>query len=306
MRGTFWIILVASGLVSACERPQPASRDDQARPAVKSQLARAAPGVDPCVSRVDFGPVKTALFARAKSVAPENAALLDRLAATAVVRMDKPVVRSRDEALAVTVCRGTLVVDLPPGNADAFSGAPRLSAPIDYAVQQTRDGQTQLHPISDADAIVYRLAALGLAGRTAQADAGAVSAPVTPAAATPPPSRPAPRAPAVVAAAAPAPTIVVRNAGGPRRRSVARPSFDCRTAQTPAEQLVCSDPYLANLDRRLVYQYANAFARSGPEERERLERTRGRFLSRLDSCDRWACVEDTYHDRIRQIERIVD
>lgn len=306
MRGTFWIILAASGLVTACERPQVAAPEEQPKPAATSRIAGAPPGADPCLTQVSFEPVKAALFARAKSVAPENAALLDKLAAAAVVRMDKPAVRSRDDALAVTVCRGTLVVDLPPGSADAFSGEPRLSAPIDYAVQQTRDGQTQLHQISAADPIVYRLAALGLAGRSAQASAAMTPPPAAPPAPASAPARAAPRAQAVAAAEAPPPTIIVRNAGAPRRRAVARPSFDCRTAQTPAEQLVCTDPYLANLDRRLVYQYANAYARSGPEERERLERTRGRFLSRLDGCDRWACVEDTYHDRMRQIERIID
>lgn len=305
MRGTLSIILAASGLVTACDRPRDAAPDAAPKPAAKARVAGVAPGVDPCVAQLNLEPIKAALFARAKSIAPENAALLDKLAAAAVVRMDKPVARSRDDALAVTVCRGTLVVDLPPGSADAFSGEPQLSAPIDYAVQQTRDGQTQLHQISAADPIVYRLAALGLAGRSAQANALA-QPPAAPAAEAPAAARPAARPQAVATAAPQPPRVVVRNAGAPRRRAVARPSFDCRTAQTPAEQLVCSDPYLANLDRRLVYQYANAFARGGPEERERLERTRGRFLRRLDGCDRWACVEDTYHDRIRQIERIID
>lgn len=299
MRGTIAFVLGASCLVAACERPPVVAPEGRPKATAERRVPAGAPGLDPCVAQVDFAPVKAALFTRAKSVAPENAALLDKLAAAAIVRMDKPAVRSRDEALAVTVCRGTLVVDLPPGSADAFSGEPRLSAPLDYAVQKTRDGQTKLHPISTADPIVYRLAALGLAGRQALATSATTPVPAAVA-------RAAPRQQSV-ASAAPVPSAAVaRNAGVARRRAAARPSFDCRTAQTPAEQLVCSDAYLANLDRQLVYQYASAFARGGPEERERLERTRGRFLRRLDGCERWACVEDTYHDRMRQIERIID
>lgn len=288
------LLLLLPGLAAGCEQAQ-----TDARATEKSAPRRAAAVAgtnDPCTSGVDLTPIKTAVFTKAKTVGAQPAPMLDQLASAAVVRMERPTEKSRDPALAVSVCRGTLVVDLPPGSADAFTGGNQLSAPIDYAVQRGRDGVTRVHQLGSADAIVYRLAAIGLAARPQQgaatAEAGAVSGSpgVRRAAAAPAQQAAAPRV-----AAAPQPR---------RRAPAARPSFDCRTAQSRAEQMVCTDAYLANLDRELVYQYSRAYTSGSIERRERLERTRGRFLARLDRCERWACVEDVYQDRIEQVVRI--
>jgi lipoprotein NlpI len=42
------------------------------------------------------------------------------------------------------------------------------------------------------------------------------------------------------------------------------PSFDCSTAQTATEQLICHDPDLAKLDREVAQKYADALARLDP------------------------------------------
>lgn len=301
MRGDLVLLLSACIVIAGCDR----AKQEPSAPAARSkQSAAARPANDPdaCVRNTDFEPLKRAAFARAKAVDPANALILDQLDAAAVVRMDQPVVMSRDDALAVTLCRGTLVVDLPPGSIDAFSGGRQLTAPIDYVVQRTRDGVTQVHALGGADPIVYRLAAIGLAARDRPFDPALAAK--TPAATAQEPRTGArhPRM-ATVGAGVPAPARAAPPRPTRGRPSI-QPSFDCGSAQSRAEQMVCADAYLANLDRELVDEYSRAFRRSGPEGRARLERTRGRFLARLDRCERWACVEDVYQDRLEQIDRI--
>jgi uncharacterized protein YecT (DUF1311 family) len=84
----------------------------------------------------------------------------------------------------------------------------------------------------------------------------------------------------------------------------AAPSFDCSKAQSAAEKLICQDPELAILDRRVSDRYAAALAAAraldaGAEEAERTLRARQRgWVSGRDDCwkadDLRACVEAAY------------
>lgn len=82
------------------------------------------------------------------------------------------------------------------------------------------------------------------------------------------------------------------------------PSFDCTKAESGAEELVCADPALARLDRRLAERYAQALAAvraldAGAEEAEaHLRATQRGWIGGRDECwkaaDTRACVEDAY------------
>lgn len=82
------------------------------------------------------------------------------------------------------------------------------------------------------------------------------------------------------------------------------PSFDCARAETGAEKLVCADPALAALDRRVAARFAAALdvARgldAGAAEAEATLRAYQRgWIGGRDECwkaaDERACVEDAY------------
>jgi hypothetical protein len=63
----------------------------------------------------------------------------ERIAAGSLVRIKEPAVKSRDEKLNVTVCRGRFILELPPDAATAFRGEQRLTADVEYAAQAAAD-----------------------------------------------------------------------------------------------------------------------------------------------------------------------
>ena len=125
-----------------------------------------------------------------------------------------------------------------------------------------------------------------------------------------PPSSPRPEP------AAPEPTVVAREASPavvtrevtpavPQRpRTTASPSFNCRRARTRGEIAVCGDAGLASLDRQMASQFNRSVSRGTAEQRTQLQRTRGRFLARRDSCRSTACMAEAYRARMKEIAAI--
>lgn len=292
------LILIAVSLsVPACKELEPKvvqeakaerqdARDDRIRQA--------------CASQASYDRLKVLVFEKAAQVRSGNAVLLDRLAASTIVRMEDPGVKSRDEALNVTVCTGRMVIELPPGSEDAFNGERRLVADVEYAAQAAADGSGLVYQLDGAEPMIYRLAAIDLKNATRMAEA------------TPPPT-PTPTLEARVAPAPPPPPAPRRappvakplEAEAPPRRAQARPSFDCRYARTETEQMVCSDERLAARDRAMASLYYQAVAAADPETRRILRGTRDRFLARRERCASPGCVARTYEDRIDEIDRIM-
>jgi uncharacterized protein YecT (DUF1311 family) len=83
-----------------------------------------------------------------------------------------------------------------------------------------------------------------------------------------------------------------------------QPSFDCGKASTSAEELVCADPDLARLDRRLSARYQAALAVTDgleagrTEARDTLKATQRGWIKGRDDCwkadDLRGCVEASY------------
>ena len=294
------LILIAVSLsVPACKELEPKvvqeakaerqdARDDRIRQA--------------CASQASYDRLKALVFEKAAQVRSGNAVLLDQLAASTVVRMEEPVVKSRDEALNVTVCTGRMVIELPPGSEDAFNGERRLVADVEYAAQAAADGSGLVYQLDGAEPMIYRLAAIDLRNASRVAEA-------------PPPPTPVPTPePRVAAAPAPLPSPAPRRTppvakqrdpDSPPRPAQARPSFNCRYARTETEQMVCSDERLAARDRAMASLYYQAVAAADPETRRILRGTRDRFLDRRERCASSGCVARAYEDRIDEIDRIM-
>lgn len=266
-----------------------------------------------CASEATYARLKELIFdeaARVRNADPRN---LDPIAAGSVVRMEDPIVKSRDETLNVTVCTGRFVLELPPGAENAFDGMRRVTADIEYAAQAAVDGSGLVYQMDGAEPIVYRLAAIGLPGTAMPrialgtplqpAPAATPTLPAPQEAPPPPPAAPAPalspaRKPDV--APAPAPTETAQPAG----RVTVRPSFNCRYAKTRTEKMVCTSPRLAALDREMASLFYALLAGADPGTRSHLRRSRDAFLIRREGCGSEGCVDSAYRSRMAELRRI--
>ena len=116
-------------------------------------------------------------------------------------------------------------------------------------------------------------------------------------------ARPAPAAVAVrPAAITPVREIAPPTAGVPR--PLARgPSFDCRSAATVSEEMICGDSGLAAQDRRLAASWRQAHAAGVPPGR--LRRQQDRWLAARDDAAAQggpSAVADIYDQRIAELD----
>jgi hypothetical protein len=265
-----------------------------------------------CASEATYDRLKEVVFDEAARIRNGDPRNLDPIAAGAVVRMEHPLVKSRDDALNVTVCTGHFILDLPPGAENAFDGKRRAEADVQYSAQAAADGSGLVYQMDGAEPIVYRLASFGLAPGAVAARPAPVPAPAVapsaptqmasvappsvpraaPVSASPPPPRPAPppRPPASTPVADPV-------------RTATRPAFNCRYAHTQTERLVCASPSLAASDRAMSSVYYGAVAAADPGTRDRIRASRNGFLRRRERCGGdEGCVARTYRERIAEIQ----
>jgi len=112
-----------------------------------------------CGANATYNRLKESAFDEAKRIRERDTEALDALADASIVRMENPLLESRDEALGLTVCSGRMIVELPPGAGAAFDGRQRLAADITYSAQAAADGSGTVFKIDGGEPIVYRLAA---------------------------------------------------------------------------------------------------------------------------------------------------
>jgi hypothetical protein len=297
---------------------------------VRVELPGAARSPDKaaCASNSTYARLKEVAFEEAVRLRNADPANLDTLAAHSVVRMENPVVMSRDEELNVTVCSGRFILELPPGAEAAFGGQRRLTAEIEYAAQAAADGSGLVYEIRGAEPVIQKLAAFNLRGQRFQQPGAPIEnsrfaeAPAAPAAPAAPPAPEPAVSPRTAPAPAPPPPSPVRPAPPPqpkapkapptpaeptpaRATASATPSFNCRVARSRSEQMVCSSSRLAAKDRAMSSLFYSSLANADRRTRSELRRTRDRFLAYRERCGSEACVAEAYDGRMAEIRDIV-
>lgn len=255
-----------------------------------------------CASNETYDLIKRELFRRAAQLRGSDQTAFDQLSAYAVVRMENPVLESRDSSTGGVNCSGTLSLDLPPGVA-IVGGRRTLTSDVDYTVQPAADGSGNVVLLRNADTIIGPLATLARTGQAPQVPAPQPQGP-------PPSTAPGGTPPQAAQGgqAQPAPVPSQPQPSKPAAPSVpsAHPSFDCAKARTKGEIAVCSNAGLAALDRNMADQYRNAMAQASPQQRALLRRTRDRFIAYRDRCPNRSCMGDAYVGRMREIRDIME
>lgn len=89
----------------------------------------------------------------------------------------------------------------------------------------------------------------------------------------------------------------------------AGPGFDCAKARAREEAILCSDPALAALDRRLSETWAALLPRLPKQDAESVRAVQKDFLKRRKGCvgsgaaaDARRCLAEVYEDRIAELE----
>jgi hypothetical protein len=302
------VMIFTASILGSCEKLQPGKPADEARIAARERaVARKLQAA--CSSTTTYDRLKQVAFEEAmriRNADPEN---LDRLATYSTVRIENPLVKSRDKALDVTVCSGRFVLDLPPGAERGFGGERRLAADIEYAAQMAADGSGLVYQIKGAEPIIYKLAAFDLRNQAYSAPANNSDTQVArtniPAQAkqldlprTEFPSVPPP----LEAKAKPRqPTPVPPTAAARQQVRLSSPSFNCRNAATRSERMVCGSDHLAALDRAMSSLYYSVMSEANGRTRAELRRSRDRFLAWRDRCSSEDCVAQAYEDRMAEI-----
>lgn len=305
-RNTLMLAAAGAVLVTGCDwmkkkDPPQAQSKAELLAAQRERIRRA------CASAGTYDRLKELIFDEAVRIRKGDPRNLDPLAAAAVVRMEQPVVKSRDETLNVTVCTGRFVLELPPGAENAFDGERRLTADVEYAAQAALDGSGLVYQMDGAEPIIYRLAAMGLKGQPMPKIAprpapAAAPTPTEPTPTEPAPPRPAPPEPARPVTAPPPRAAQPR--ATPPLRVTARPSFNCRYAKTSTERMICASPALAAKDREMASLYYALLARAEPATRAHLRRSRDWFLTRREQCGSESCVAAAYTSRVAELRSI--
>jgi uncharacterized protein YecT (DUF1311 family) len=312
MRVVIGVVAVALAL-SGCDWMDRAHKVSRVGPAKASpeQVRRA------CASQLTYARLKEYVFDAAARIRNSDPRGLDPLAAYSVVRMDDPVVKSRDDELNITVCSGRFVLNLPPGIQDAFNGQPVIEADVEYAAQAAADGSGLVYSMNGAEPIIYRIATLGLptrpmphiAAAPAAAEGETEAAEIALVEARPE-HQPTMTLPVQRAKKTKAVVREQRLVPGPERevahqaKATANPSFNCRHAKTASEKMVCGSGTLAAADRRMSAVYYSEMASADAEAKRALRRTRDQFLARRERCSSASCAARVYEERVAEIRRI--
>jgi uncharacterized protein YecT (DUF1311 family) len=298
--------VAALALLSGCDwmkkKDPPDRKSETQLAAERGERLRKA-----CASEATYDRLKELVFdeaARIRNADPRN---LDPIAAGSVVRMEEPLVKSRDETLNVTVCTGRFVLELPPGAENAFDGLRRVSAEVEYSAQAAADGSGLVYQMDGAEPIVYRLAAFGVDQKplprivAVAPRSGTPDAPAGVAVALPEPARRQPEK----TPAAPQPSRAEAEAAErPAEPGSASPSFNCRYAKTGTEKMICGSAKLAARDRQMASVYYAAMANADGATRIHLRRSRDAFLARRERCGNETCVIAAYDARVAEIRSI--
>ena len=313
MKTTFALWPIAASLVLAgCGKTE--QKVTTENPQLRQERALAQRLRNACSSKATYARLKQVVFDEAIKVRNADPVNLDTLSTHALIRVENPVVKSRDETLDVTVCSGRFILQLPPGAERAFEGKRQLVADIEYAAQAAADGSGLVYSIKGAEPIVYRLASFDLrsesyrpaaqAPRVAAADAPRLPTPSRSEEQQPIPQRTTGPAPQMTTPSAPVRAPARPAPAASQRPSATAPSFRCGGRRSRSERMVCGSDRLASLDRQMSSQFYSALSRGDDRQRAELRRTRDRFLAYRERCGDESCMAQAYLDRMDEINDI--
>ena len=124
-----------------------------------------------CASKATYDLIKRELFRRAAQLRGSDQAAYDQVASSAAVRMENPVMESKDSSTGAIHCSASLSLDLPPGIA-VVGGRRTLTSDVDYTVQQAADGGGPVVLLQNADPIISPLATLARVAEPSPANSG--------------------------------------------------------------------------------------------------------------------------------------
>lgn len=83
------------------------------------------------------------------------------------------------------------------------------------------------------------------------------------------------------------------------------PSFECAGLLSRVEDMICSDPELAQRDRIAARNFARAMDEGTPDQQDRLRAMGRRYLADRDRCADTDCVMQAYRWYIRDIDGLM-
>jgi hypothetical protein len=107
--------------VAGCDLLGSKKAEEKDGKAATTKVASAASRL--CAANATYTRLKESAFDEAKRIRERDTEALDALADASVVRMEDPLLESRDEALGLTVCSGRMIVELPPAPVPRSTGA---------------------------------------------------------------------------------------------------------------------------------------------------------------------------------------
>ncbi|AFL76103.1 lysozyme inhibitor LprI family protein [Thiocystis violascens] len=88
--------------------------------------------------------------------------------------------------------------------------------------------------------------------------------------------------------------------------NAAHPSFDCAKATHEAEQLICKDAELAELDQRLAELYATLMKHTPASQQGALKTEQRGWVKGRNDCwksdDQRGCIKAEYRSRIKELK----
>lgn len=123
-----------------------------------------------CNAQSTVDSIRQTVFERARAAAEGETAVLVRLEADSLARIEDPRLEGYDREYSEARCTGRFVIQTPPGTEPAFGNSRRLTATLDYVVQSGAGRRETVYRLTGINGIVDELANADLTPRRPEPD----------------------------------------------------------------------------------------------------------------------------------------
>lgn len=259
--------------------------------------------------------LRIALFGRARLGSPTIASGVERLVEASTLSVAEPRLKAADARSGATLCTGRLVLQL--ANLERRVGTP-FTASVDYMIQPAVGRRGHIYDLAGAEPLVAHIAAFAPrlaapaevlapdrtvaetqspAGRAEPSSAGRVRnlgrTELASSSDLPPPRR--------SGRAVQAREAVRDDRAKKRAEDSDRYRVDCDKPADRTDRFVCASTRLRSLDSSLAALSGGIAALGDAKAVKKMDRSRLRFIKRLDRCSTEACAANLYRDRIESL-----